>query len=190
MKELEITVKVNCSFEELNKYLLDKGFKIVDKYSCYDRYMIDKNIDISKMKDLDVLDKCILARRIGTSKKCLTYKKRIYDENENIISQTKLDCIVDDVDQAIKFMESIGYKVLFEIYDELVVYSNGKIEFASQMVNDKYLLIEMEDKSSITPKHNYDNIDDMIKDFEKVGIDYDKSNYFVKKAQIVLNEVR
>ena len=190
MKNLEITVKVNWSFEKLNEYLLSNDFKIVDKYDLYDRYMINKDFDITNMKDLDILDKCILARKIGDSKKCLTYKSKKYDKNENIINQSKVDCIVENLDAAIKFMKSIGYKVLFKIYDKLTVYSNGNIEICVQNVNDKYLMIEMENTSDKTKNHHYDNIEDMIRDFDKIGIDYDKSNYFVKKAQIILNEVR
>lgn len=190
MKNLEITVKVNWSFEKLNEYLLSNDFKIVDKYNLYDRYMINKDLDITNMKDLDILDKCILARKIGDFKQCLTYKSKKYDKDENIISQSKVDCIVENLDTAIKFMESIGYKILFEMYDKLIVYSNGNIEICVQNVNDKYLMIEMEDIGDRTKNHHYDNIEDMIRDFDKIGIDYDKSNYFVKKAQIILNEVR
>lgn len=190
MRNLEITVKVNWNYDRLNNYLLNNGFKIVDKYDCYDKYMINKDLDISNMKDLDVLDKCVLARNLINIKQSLTYKKKEYDKNENIISQSKIDCIVKDLDVAIKFMESINYKILFEIYDKLTVYSNGFIEICVQEVNDKYLMIEMEDVGDKTPNHSYDNIEDMIKDFDKIGIDYDKSNYFVKKAQIILNEVK
>lgn len=190
MKNLEITVKVNCSYEELNDYLIKNNFKVVDKYDCYDRYMIDKCLDITSMRDLDVLDKCVIARDIVGIKQCLTHKEKIYDNKENIISQSKIDCYVNDLEVAMEFMKSIGYKILFEVYDKITVYSNGNIEICVQNVNDKYLMIEMEDVGDKTKKHHYDNIKDMISDFDKIGIDYDKSNYFVKKAQIILNEVR
>lgn len=190
MKELEITVKVNWNYKKLNEYLLSNSFKVVDKYDCYDRYMINKDLNISNMKDLDILDKCVIARDIIGTKQCLTYKEKKYDENENIVSQSKIDCIVEDLDTAIKFMESIGYKILFEVYDKITVYSNGNIEICVQYVNDRYLMIEMEDVGDKTKNHHYDNIEDMIRDFDKIGIDYDKNNYFVKKAQIILNEVR
>ena len=189
MRNLEITVKVNCNYEELNDYLLNNGFKIMEKYTCYDRYMINKNIDITNMDDLDVISKCVLVRDIG-SKKALTYKIKEYDDNGNIIKQEKIDCLINDIDTAIKFMKSIDYKVLFEIYDKLTVYSNGFIEFATQNIDDKYLFIEMEDTSLYTPKHDYNNIEDMISDFDKLGIRYDKSNYFVSKAKMKLKEVK
>lgn len=190
MENFEITVKVNTSKEKLNDYLLNNGFKIVDKYDCYDRYMINKDLDISNMNELDIIKNCILVRDLPNIKKCLTFKKKEYDSKGNIIHQEKVDCIVEDIDKALKFMELINYRVLFEIYDKLTVYSNGKIEISSQFVNDKYLYIEMEDTSLHTPSHNYNNLDDMIKDFDSIGIDYDKSDYFVSKAKIILKEVR
>lgn len=190
MKELEITVKVNCSLKELDEYLLNNGFKIVDKYDCYDKYLINKDINISNMKDLDVIKKCILLRDIIGIKKSITSKNKIYDHNGRITKQEKIDCVVDDLSLALKFMESINFRVLLEIYDKIIVYSNGEIEICSQYVNDKYLFIEMEDTAFKTPKHDYDNLDSMINDFDKIGIDYDNSNYFVSKAEIILNEVR
>ena len=35
-KELEITVKVNCSYKELYKKLLDNGFSIKEEYEVND----------------------------------------------------------------------------------------------------------------------------------------------------------
>ena len=83
-------------------------------------------------------------------------------------------------------MESINYKILFRLKDKIIVYSNGIYEIAVQLVNDKYLFIEMED-SSETGK-SFNSIEEMINEFSKLDIDYDRSNYFAKKAQIILNE--
>ena len=110
MRNLEITVKVNISKEDLNNYLLNNGFKVVDKYDCYDRYMINKDLDISNMNDLDVIKNCVLVRDLPNIKKCLTFKKKEYDNKGNIIKQEKVDCIVENIDNALKFMELIDYK--------------------------------------------------------------------------------
>ena len=189
MKKLEIAVKVNSNYNKLHRDLIKSGFKIVDKYSCFDTYMIDSNIDIYNMKDLDILDKCILVRDISPYKKALTYKKKTYDEFENIIEQSKIEVEISDIKSAIMFMEAINYKKLIEIKDNLIVYSNDIFEISVQLVNNKYIFIEMEDEGHFSNK-KYSNIEDMIKDFKTLDIDYDKNNYFVKKAQIVLNERR
>ena len=75
-KELEITVKVNCSYKELHKKLLDNGFSIKEEYEVNDVYMIDKNIDIKKLKKLEILSKCILVRDIVGCEKLLLYKEK------------------------------------------------------------------------------------------------------------------
>lgn len=187
VRELEITVKVNSNYEKLHRDLIKNGFKIVDKYSCYDTYMIDSNIDTRNMRDLDIISKCVIVRDIIPYTKLLTYKKKTYDEFDNIIEQSKIDVKIDDIDNAIKFMKTINYKKLIDITDNLIVYSNNLFDIAVQLVNDKYIFIEMENEAQYGSK-KYSNIKDMIRDFETINIDYDNSNYFVKKAQIVLNE--
>ena len=178
MKELEITVKVNSSYEKLHSDLERIGFKKTKQTIMYDTYMIDKNIDISNMNDLDILSKCIIVRSVDDYN-AFIYKIKEYDEFENIVSQKKIECKIDDINSGIKFMEMINYKELLNIKSELIFYSNNDLDILVQIVNDSFILIEMEDE-------NFDNIQDMINAFSKLDIDYDKSNYFVKKAQIIL----
>lgn len=178
MKELEITVKVNSTYEKLHSDLERIGFSKIKQTIMYDTYMIDKNIDISNMKDLDILSKCVIVRNIGEYN-AFIYKIKEYDEYENIISQEKIECNISNVNSGIKFMIMINYKELLNIKSELIIYSNNIFEIAVQIVNDDFILIEMEDDK-------FDSIDDMISSFSKLDIDYDRSNYFVKKAQIIL----
>lgn len=44
--EKELTVRVNCSFDELHKDLLNKGFKKVEEYEVNDTYLIKDDVDI------------------------------------------------------------------------------------------------------------------------------------------------
>lgn len=179
MKELEITVKVNSSYDKLHSDLERIGFKKIKQTIMYDTYMIDKNIDISNIKDLDILSKCIIVRNIDDYN-AFIYKIKEYDEYENIISQEKIECNILDINNGIKFMKMINYKELLNIKSELIFYSNNNLDILVQIVNDSFILIEMEDDK-------FNNIEDMINEFSKLDIDYDKSNYFVKKAQIILN---
>lgn len=78
-------------------------------------------------------------------------------------------------------MKMINYKELLNIKSELIFYSNNDLDILVQIVNDDFILIEMEDDK-------FTNVEDMIDAFSKLDIDYDKTNYFVKKAQIILNE--
>ena len=86
--------------------------------------------------------------------------------------------------KAIKFMETIHYKKMFEINDDCIVYSNGKNKLAVQLVNDKYIFIEME-----SDENNKKSIEELEKDLLSYNLSIDKNNFFVKKAEMMLKEV-
>ena len=185
--ENEITVEVNTSYEELDKILKEKGFKIVEEYTVDDIYMLNKNIDISNLSKLEILSNCVLVRNITPNYKYLTYKHKEYASNGDIINQYKVDCEIENIDKAIKFMEAINYKVLFNLFDKLIIYSNDKIELAIQLV-DNHIYIEVEDDCKrIGIKYN--TIEEMKKELDSYDLPYEKNNYFVKKAEIKLKEI-
>lgn len=185
--EKEITVLINSTYNDLHQHLLKNNFKIIDEYQLDDIYMVPKDIVIKKLNALEVLKHCILLRNIDGDQK-ITYKYKEYSENKDIIKQGKVQCNITDVEDAKKLFEAINYTKLIEIKDRNIVYSNNIFEIVVQLVNDKYIFIEMEDNNESTNKF-YESIEDMIKDFETINIDYDKTNYFVKKAEIIFNEI-
>lgn len=84
-------------------------------------------------------------------------------------------------------MESINYKKLFSIYDKCIVYANEETELIVQLVNDKYIFLEMESKCKHIDKQ-YKSIEELKSDLNRYKLPIDNSNYFVKKAELVLNE--
>lgn len=62
-------------------------------------------------------------------------------------------------------MKKINYKEFIRIYDKCIVYNDSKIELIVQLVNDKYIFIEMEDKDDVNKKFN--NTQEMIKTLKK-----------------------
>lgn len=185
--EIEITVTVKCDYDTLKKELEKNNFKIVEEYEIKDIYMIDRNIDLTKLSSLDILKKCILVRDIANIKKVLLYKYKEYAENWDIIKQWKVECPITDIEKAVEFMESINFKTLFEIKDKCIVFANNESELVVQIVNDKHLFIEMETKCEHISRI-YNSIQEMIVDFDRYNLPIDNSNYFAKKAEIVLNE--
>ena len=183
--EREITVLVTCSYEQLNKELLTNKFRTKEEYELIDDYMIDKKIDINSMNKLEILKNCILIRNIVSIKKMLLYKYKKYASNGDILEQGKIECPIENIDSAINFMEAINYKKLFTIRDKSIVYSNGKTELAVQLVNDKYIFIELEDGAL----RSYKDIEEMKEDLNSYNLSIDKNNYFVKKAEIMLEEI-
>ena len=185
--ETEITVLVKSDYEVLKRELEKNEFQIKEKYELKDVYMIDKDIDLSKLSKLEILKKCILVRDIVNVKKELLYKYKKYDVNGDILEQGKVECPVIDKEKAIGFMESINYKKLFNIYDRCIVYANKETELVVQLVNDKYIFIEMESECEHI-KRKYNSVEELKNDINRYNLPIDNSNYFVKKAELILSE--
>ena len=88
-KEIEITVRVNVSYEKLEEELKQNNFIKKEEYIVNDSYLINSLINITDMKSLDILKKCVLVRDIVGILKQLLYKYKKYDNNGNIIEQRK-----------------------------------------------------------------------------------------------------
>ena len=185
--ENEITVKVNTTYDKLHDILLKNNFIIKEEYTVKDTYMINKEINITELNDLEVLKQCILVRDVVDIEKSLVYKNKEYDSEGNIIKQSKIKCPILDTDKGIKFMEEINYIKLFNIIDKCIVYVNNDNELVVELVNDKYVLIELESNPEYINK-KYTCYLDMIKELNSYNLPIDKTNYFVKKAVLVLND--
>lgn len=187
--ETEITVLVTVDYETLEKELKQNNFVKKEEYTVNDVYMIDNKIDISNMNNLDILKKCVLVRNIEGFAKELLYKYKKYDDNGDILEQGKVRCPITDIPKAIQFMKAINYKELFKINDKCIVYANSKSELVVQLVNDKYIFIEMENKCEFTDRV-YNNVDELKEDICRYNLSIDKSNFFVKKAEMILNGIK
>lgn len=184
----EITVKVNTTYDKLHDILLKNNFIIKEEYTVKDTYMINKEINITELNDLEVLKQCILVRDVVDIEKSLVYKNKEYDSEGNIIKQSKIKCPILDIDKGIKFMEEINYIKLFNIIDKCIVYVNNDNELVVELVNDKYIFIELESNPEYINK-KYTCYLDMINELNSYNLPIDKTNYFVKKAVLVLNDI-
>ena len=186
-KEIEITVRVNVSYEKLEEELKQNNFIKKEEYIVNDSYLINSSINITDMKSLDILKKCVLVRDIVGILKQLLYKYKKYDSNGDIIEQGKIKCPVTDINKAMEFMNAIGYEKLFDIHDKCIVFANDKTELVIQLVNDKYIFIEMESEPQYINR-KYENVEELKDDICSYNLSIDKSNFFVKKAELILNE--
>lgn len=186
--ENEVTVEVMCSLEELKLILEKNNFKLVEEYDVKDIYMINKEIKSDDSREL--LKNCILIRNIieeDKNTKKITYKYKEYDENNEIIKQGKLDCNVESVESAQKLLEVMNYEELIRINDHLLIYMNEEDELAVQLVNDKHIYIEVEEFSDRLNKQ-YSSLEEMKNVFSKYNISIKSNDYFVKKAEIEIEE--
>jgi predicted adenylyl cyclase CyaB len=146
--------------------------------------MLPGELQTDKLSILDILKRCVLIRDIDNKVKKMTYKYKKYSDNGGILEQGKVECNIDCIDDAKSFLEGIGYQELFKIYDKITVYSNGINDFAVQQVEEQGIYIEMEQESEHISNNNGNTIEEMIANINKYELDIDKSNYFVKKAEV------
>ena len=186
-KEIEITVLVKSDYETLKQELEKNNFKIVEEFELNDVYMINKNVNLSELSSLEFLRKCILVRDVVGIKKSLLYKHKKYAENWDIIEEWKIECPITDISKAIDFMKSIEFEPLFEIHDKCRVFVNEETELVVQLVNNKYIFIEMESECKHI-KRKYNSIDELKQEIDRYNLSIDNSSYFAKKAEIILKE--
>ena len=186
--ENEITVEVNISLEELISTLEGKGFKLKEIYDINDIYLInkrDKNNDY-----LAMLNKCVLIRHIieeNRETKMLTYKYKEYNENKEITKQGKIKVKIDDIDNTKSLFEKLDFEELIRIKDHVLVYATDKDELSIQNVNDKHIYIEIEDECHYADRV-YKSIEEMKAVILDNSIQIKGDNFFVKKAEIELQE--
>ncbi|MBQ6285520.1 MAG: hypothetical protein IJK67_04350 [Bacilli bacterium] len=186
--ENEITVEVDTDLKSLIKLLEEKGFKLKEEYDLNDIYMIG---EYKKDDDyLTMLSKCVLIRDIiekENETKMLTYKYKEYNDKKEITKQGKVNCKIDDIENAKLLLEKLGFEELIRISDHMLVYATDIDEFVIQCVNDKHIYIEIEDRCHYANKE-YKSFDEMKNAIINNFIPIKNNDYFVKKAEIELKE--
>lgn len=187
--EKEITVEVDTDLQSLKQILKENNFSIKQEYDVNDIYMLNNNHQISQ-NYLETLKKCVLIRHVISKyrdAKMITYKYKEYNEKGEIIKQGMSDCKVYSVEEAQSLLELLGYSKLIDINDHLIVYANETTELAVQLVNNKHIYIEIEEKCRYIDR-TYSNIEEMKDDIKKYNIPIKEDNFFAKKAEIELKE--
>ena len=92
MKQIEVTVRINESFEKASKKLENLGFKIIRESDIDDIYMTSKFKELNANKIQYVLKNSILLRNLKLKDKevkKITYKNKEYDSNRQCYIGTK-----------------------------------------------------------------------------------------------------
>ena len=180
----EITVKVNVSIKEMEKILIDKGFKLSDKFTCEDNYFIPKDMDIKSETIREIIKKAIIIRQVGNDK-VLVFKKKNINENGDILEQEKFECDILDIEKAKRFLEAIGYKNIMNIFEEDVCYSKDGLGLALKNIKNGDNLMEVETEDI----ERFRTIKELKEKLLKLNLPIDTSNFFVKKAEVELEKV-
>ena len=185
----EITVRIQCSEKDLIKILKEDNFVLKSEYYAKDIFLIPKNIDISRTATRKILNKSILLREFqGISsnkhKMKITFKHKDINEKGEIVSQSSTNCEVTNIHDAQKLFESIGYKQLMIIEEKHFAYCKNEFEIIVKILSDDNILIESE------LNEYYKTIDELKNVISTTKIPFDKTNYFVKKAEEELDKIK
>ena len=192
-QENEITMKVNCGISELCKILEDKGFKVVDRFTMNDIFMIPNTLK-SKIKELtsrEILKDAILIRDIENQFKenrnrKITFKKKEFNKNGDILNQESINCDIFNIDEAVNFFQTINYYEIMNIIESDIVYGKEDFEIAIKDIKNGENLIEVE---TVSNNDNIDTIEKLKTLIINLQIPVDTSNFFVKKAEIELDKI-
>ena len=192
----EITVKINCSLEEMYNILKNKGFSIVDKFCLEDNYYIPKDIELKKQHVKEILSEYVLIRKIVQFEPNdfinsyniinMTYKRKEIATDGTIISQQKNDCQIYNKQQGKRFLEILGYKEIMTIKEKTIVYGKGELKLAIKDVENSDKLIEVE---TVEDNPKLDTIEKLKVIINELQIPIDTNDYFVKKAENKLNRI-
>lgn len=186
----EITVKVKCELNELYKILEEKGFKITDRFSLNDIYMVPKMLKTEEISTREILTHAVIIRNIidkveNKIKNKITYKTKEFDNKGNILNQTSTSCEIKDIEEAKKLFTVMGYKEIMNIKEDDLVYSRDGFELAIKDIKNGEKLIEIE---TVENNEKLDTIEKIKEKVVNLEIPIYTDNYFVKKAEIELNK--
>ncbi len=187
-EENEITVKVECSKEELLKILKNNGFKKVRIFSLDDYFYIPKNLNIENMTTRDIIAKAVILRYIVSENKIsqkITFKIKEFADNGDIINQKAINCEVLDINEAKKLFKALGYYQIMNIKENDEVYSKNGFELAIKYIEKGAILMEVETEENT----EWDSIEKIKNMISRINIPIKKDEYFVKKAEIELNKI-
>lgn len=187
--ENEITVRVKCSLKELKEILLRDGFQEVHIYNAKDTFLIPKSINVKTEDTRFILSKAVLLREsnglnVEKHRERITFKSKEFASDGSIISQYSVNCDVMKIDDAKQLFEHLGYKELMTISEQHFSYRKEQFKLVIKCINDNNILIEAE------TNEKYKTIDELKEAINNTQIPFDKSNYFVKKAEEILEDIK
>ena len=195
MKQIEITVKVNNTLDEVDKILTTQGFSIIDKYRIEDEYLTQRINELNKDNIIDILSSCVLIRHIKEDNneiKRIVKKIKEYQGN-TVISEEKINVNIDSIDNAIKLFNKLGFENLISVKNDTIVYSNGLYEFAFQNVDNLGLLMEMEHPNDFTgysPEDILKEKENMLNIIKSYNLSIE-NDYDIKKAyELVMKKIK
>ena len=190
MENLEITVKVETSLNGLLNYLTSNNFRFHQSFRCIDIFMVKKE-DLNNLNSYEDLNKCLILRELLLKDKVLRQlvkKEKIFDREGRIIKSKQDTIDIHNVPSKKSELEKEEYVELMRMDDYCYTFSKNNHEFIIEYVAPIGTFIEFEDRNFYSNLKNGETIEELISLFDTFKIKYDRNDYFVKKAWLLLNK--
>lgn len=180
MKETEITVEVFDSLDKIDSILKSQGFEVLRIFDLFDYYYSKYSTEELKVMTYnEMISNSFLLRSFCKDelKQLLTYKKKEFDENNNVIAEEKVNCNIDNVDNALKCFDLAGLNRWASMVQNVTVYRKGDIKFDIQHIDGLGTFIEYEEGDTLTylktPTEKIKYMSDVLKGLGlKLGEDF------------------
>lgn len=187
MKQIEITTELMEDLNNAIQKLKNLGFSNIRESDIFDTYMTQVKNELSINNIQKVLSNSVLLRYLNVNNqefKTLTYKNKIYDSNNIVISEEKINVPCTDLDAAKKLFESLKFEELICVKYHVIVMAKGELEYAFQIVDGLGTLIEYESLEDFNDKTNDDVVNtkkEMLNSLKEFGIIV-SNDFDIKKA--------
>lgn len=196
MKQIEITRYLLETEENAFDKLEKQGFKLIRTSTIEDKYLTSKLRELTKDNIQYILKNSVLLRYLnveGKEFKKITYKYKNVDKDENIISETKININCENLSEAEKLFENLGFEILTIVKYKVKVYEKNGIELAFQNVEGLGSMIEYENEEDFENK-NIEEIkkvkQKMEEKIESFGILIEKGNDVKKAKELIEKNIK
>lgn len=166
MKQIEITTRLNEDISIAIAKLESLGFKKVRESYLKDIYLSQLVKNINSNNIIEILASSVLLRHIKTNDyegRKITYKNKEYDENDTVLSETKVSVDCNDLEEAKKLFEYLKFEELISVISHVLVFKKDNVELALQDVDNLGILIEYENDNDFTGKTSEEIINEKEK---------------------------
>ena len=192
MENIEKTVKVDYSLNELLDFLTTNKFRFHQSFRCIDIFMVKKE-DLNNINSYEDMNKCLILRELLLKEKVLRKilkKEKEFDREGRIIRNIQREIEVNNIPNERKRLEQEGYVELMRMDDYCYTFSKKNHEFIIEYVAPIGTFIEFEDRNFYSHLRNGESIEELIELFDTFNIKYDNSDYFIKKSWLLYNKLK
>ena len=194
MKQIEITVRLTENIDEAIIKLKKLGYRLIRESDIDDIYLTNKISELNKDNIIEIISSCVLLRNLKIDKKeikKITYKNKEYDNQENLISEKKINVECNELENAYKLFNCLGFEELIEVKYHVSVYEKDGKEYALQNVEGLGLLIEYENIHDFEDEDKNTIIkvkDEMYREILKTGINITTEKDVKKAKELILKK--